>query len=117
MSASPTLRRARPLAIFLLALELLALLLGVGMPGAAWILAMLALSLQNVLQRWLQQGYLIFALLISSLHLLTFGPLPLLLRPWERIAMPPWWFMLLFILLPFLLSVYTLVTRVRQLRA
>jgi hypothetical protein len=54
------------------------LFLSLGMPGVAWMMAVSALLVNSLLVPWAGRGGLLVTLVVSSVHLFTFGPLSLI---------------------------------------
>ncbi len=85
-----------------------ALLLGLGMPGVGWVMAVLALMGLN----WVAMAggihYLTIGLIINVIHLLTIGPLAILGRPPAHWHLPPAWFTIVLVILPLCLSCRTI---------
>jgi hypothetical protein len=48
------------------------------MPGVAWMMAVSALLVNSLLVPWAGRGGLLVTLVVSSVHLFTFGPLSLI---------------------------------------
>jgi hypothetical protein len=106
--------RLRILGGILIFMALFSFLLGVGMPGVGWALAMLVLLALNVIARVLGPGFLWVGLGISVLHLLTVGPFPIVSRSVSRMDVPPLWFIVVLIVLPYVLSVATIARQWRR---
>jgi uncharacterized membrane protein len=92
----------------LIFIAIIAVMLGLGMPGVAWVVAMLILLAQNYIARKVGLRFLWGGLGISIFHLITFGPFPIVFKPFSKMEMPPIWFVLVFVVLPFMLSIGTI---------
>jgi hypothetical protein len=91
-----------------LALSTFAILLSIGMPGVGWMVAVGGLIVCSAITPWIGKRYLAGSLVVSILHLFSFGPLALLGGAVSTRAWPPAWFLACFVAFPLLLAVMTL---------
>lgn len=77
-----------------------ALSLSLPMPGVGWILAAFALTAVSLLTPWVGRSYVFVSLVVSIVHLFTFGPLSLLVSDGSLMQLPMF-YLLIFIVVPF----------------
>jgi hypothetical protein len=61
--------------MFSILVSVFSFLLSVAMPGVGWVMAAIALIATSLLAPFIGKRYVIIALIVSSIHLFTFGPL------------------------------------------
>jgi hypothetical protein len=93
---------------FCLVLSVFTILLSIGMPGVGWMVAAGVLIVCSAITPWIGKRYIAGSLVVSILHLFSFGPLPLLGGAAAVHSWPPVWFLACFVAFPLLLAVMTL---------
>lgn len=78
------------------------------MPGVGWMVAVVVLIVCSAMTPWTGKRYIRGSLVVSLLHLFSFGPLPLMGRAASVRSWPPSWFLACFVALPLLLAVIAL---------
>ncbi|HYD95352.1 MAG TPA: hypothetical protein VEC01_08500 [Noviherbaspirillum sp.] len=83
-------------------LSLFSWFLGLGMPGAGWLLAATVLTIAALRRRMVGTKYLIASFLFTTVHLLTIGPLGNRAGTGSRIDAATAFFLAVFVLTPML---------------
>jgi hypothetical protein len=92
--------------IFCSCLSFLALLLSVALPGVGWVLAALTVITNSLLVPFIGRRYVIIALIVSGIHLFSFGPLSLISAGGQGQA--PMTFLLAFVIVPAVIAVLSI---------
>ena len=96
--------------IFSILVSVFSFLLSLAMPGVGWAMAALALIAASALTPFLGKRYVIITLVVSSVHLFTFGPLSVLHQSSGTQGSSATLFLVIFVILPVataLVSIFT----------
>ncbi|MGH8808159.1 MAG: hypothetical protein ACREX0_09810 [Noviherbaspirillum sp.] len=95
--------------VFSIFLSCFSFLLSLGMPGVGWVMAALALILASLLTPFIGRRYVSVALIVSSVHLFTIGPLSFLHQPvGAQGSMPPLSTIIVVVVVPFAIALFSL---------
>lgn len=94
------------LGVFCCFLSLLALLLSVALPGVGWVLAALTVITTSLLAPFIGRTFVIVTLILSGIHLFTFGPLSLIGT--NGPVQVPTKFLLIFVIIPAAIAILSI---------
>lgn len=92
----------------LLFLSFFSFMLSLALPGVGWLLAVITLTTISLLTHLIGRGYVIVTLIVSTIHLFTFGPLSLLGQSGVESAQLPIFYLIIFVIVPAVLALFSI---------